>query len=128
METEIYKKTEFGEYLVGIIADDAICTIMGRSRRVVGTVGPENTIYRKTAHSEQELGRCTATGEIFSNGLFEGGAMGWLDDDGVVVQGGLIFSEEEVGRVSGPAKEAGAAALLLLLLPADAEEERKSKR
>ncbi len=60
-----------------------------------------------------------------SHGLFEGGELGWVDPDGVVVQGGYILGEEEVGRVSGPQPQAAAAALLLLFLPDDAEENRR---
>jgi len=62
---------------------------------------------------------------VHSHGLFEGGELGWVDADGVVNQGGLIFGEEEVGRVEGPAQAAAAAALLLLFLPDDAEENRR---
>ena len=63
-----------------------------------------------------------------SHGLFEGGELGWVDPDGVVVQGGLIMGEEEVGRVAGPRVAAAAAALLLLFLPEDAEANKRLMR
>jgi hypothetical protein len=74
------------------------------------------------------LGHFTAKGHVHSHGLFEGGALGWVDPDGVVVQGGLILGEEEVGRVDGPQPAAAAAALLLLFLPDDAEANRRMAR
>ena len=60
-----------------------------------------------------------------SHGLFEGGELGWIEESEesegatgktqtVVMRGGLIMEEEEVGRVEGPQREAAAAALLLL--------------
>jgi hypothetical protein len=51
-----------------------------------------------------------------------------VEPDGVVIQGGLILGEEEVGRVEGPHHAPAAAALLLLFLPDDAEENRRIAR
>ena len=55
-------------------------------------------------------------------------ALGWLEADGVVMQGGMIFDEDEVGRVDGPNAGAAAAALLLIFLPEDAEADRRMDR
>jgi hypothetical protein len=54
--------------------------------------------------------------------------LGWVDPDGVVVQGGFMLGEEEVGRVDGPQLNAAAAALLLIFLPEEAEEDRRMNR
>ena len=54
-------------------------------------------------------------GQIRSHGLFEGGELGWVEADGVVVQAGLILGEEEVGRVEGPDQGAAAAAPVVAL-------------
>jgi hypothetical protein len=94
----------------------------------VGRVDEHGRLFRRTLHDEQELGSFTPQGQVRSHGLFEGGNLGWVDADGVVVQGGLILGEDEVGRVEGPAQAAAAAALLLLFLPEDAEANRKLSR
>ena len=62
---------------------------------------------------------------MYSYGLFDGGKLGWVESDGVVIRAGLIFGEEEVGRVEGTDLYPAAAALLLLFLPDDAEEEKR---
>ena len=54
--------------------------------------------------------------------------MGWLEADGTVVRGGLIFAEEEVGRVRGPEAEPAAAALLLIFVPEEEEAGREMNR
>ena len=59
---------------------------------------------------------------------FEGGSLGWLEEDGTVIRSGLIFAEEEVGRVEGPYLQAAAAALLLIFVPEDDEASREMKR
>lgn len=138
IKIQIYKSTQYGEIEIGFISENQIFAVTGITQKPCGYVGEERRIIRTTQHGEQDLGYFTPTGEIFSNGLFEGGAIGWLDDDGVVVQAGLILGEEEVGRVVAATEEneqptqeqliAGAAALLLHFLPADAEEEKRMAR
>lgn len=127
--TRIFKLSQYGEDQVGYIgADQLIYKVRWGEGIPVGRVGDHGQIFRKTAHDERELGRFTTTGQIYSHGLFEGGALGWVDPDGVVVQGGLILGEEEVGRVDGPQPAAAAAALLLLFLPDDAEANKRMMR
>lgn len=127
--TDIYKSTRFGESHVGCVdADSVIYTIRYETARRIGRAQPHADgfrIFRNTRHDEKEVGNVDVHGGIYSYGLFEGGELGWLDPDGVVVQGGLILGEEEVGRVNGPMDRAAAAALLLIFLPEDAEENRK---
>ena len=94
----------------------------------VGRIDQDGHIFRKTQFDERELGYVTPEGEVFSHGLFEGGSLGWLELDGTVIRGGLIFEQEEVGRVDGPQQFAAAGALLLLFLPDDAEADRKMAR
>lgn len=130
--TNIYKLTAHGEELVGFVGADGVIYKMrwqtgmaiGRSEKS----GDEIRLFRKTRHDEKGVGSVDGDGTIYSYGLFEGGELGWLDPDGVVVQGGLILGEEEVGRVEGPQARAAAAALLLIFLPEDAEESRKMMR
>jgi hypothetical protein len=113
---------------VGYLADDG--TIYRRQfglDRLVGRVDRQGRLFRQTSHAERELGTFTKEGHIFSHGLFEGGAVGWVDPDGAVVQAGLILGEEEVGRVEGPQLAAGAAALLLLFLPDEREAEKQMR-
>ena len=139
-ETIIYKKTEHGEDQLGYIGDD---NIIYRRRwqegKRVGRVEPADSagdegeilarILRDGQVDERELGTVNADGRVRSHGLFEGGDLGWLEDNeearGIVMRGGLIMAEEEVGRVEGPQREAAAAALLLLFLPEDDEENRR---
>ena len=85
-------------------------------------------IFRTTRFGEKELGGITYEGVIHSTGLFEGGDLGWLESDGTVMQGGLIFTEEEVGRVDGPQHQEAAAALLLIFLPEEEEANREMSR
>ncbi|MEM7539893.1 MAG: hypothetical protein AAF639_47505 [Chloroflexota bacterium] len=142
-DTIIYKLTDYGEIHIGTIGGDHYIYPPGRrfKQTVVDSIGriafsdtPASVldepipiagkVFRKTIHDERELGVFTTEGDIRSHGLFEGGSLGWVDPDGVVIQGGLILGEEEVGRVEGPLQEAAAAALLLLFLPDDAEANR----
>ncbi len=128
MKTDIFKLTTQGEALLGYIGEDQlIYKVRWGEGQAVGRVDATGHIFRKTQHDERELGRFTPAGEVHSNGLFEGGALGWVDPDGVVVQGGFILGEEEVGRVAGPAPAAAAAALLLLFLPDDAEANKRMR-
>lgn len=94
---------------------------------IVGRVA-DGVIFRRTAHDERELGRVDAQGRIHSHGLFEGGAIGWVDAESYVVRAGLIFGEEEVGQIEGPMQFEGGAALLLLFLPEDEESAREQQR
>ncbi|MFN8492928.1 MAG: hypothetical protein U0350_35320 [Caldilineaceae bacterium] len=120
--TDIFKQTASGEQLLGYIgADQVIYKVRWGEGRPVGRVDDQNRVFRQLSHDERELGAFTEDGRIHSHGLFEGGELGWVDPDGVVVQGGLILGEEEVGRVAGPQPVAAAAALLLLFLPEEAE-------
>ncbi|MEM7128811.1 MAG: hypothetical protein AAF702_20930 [Chloroflexota bacterium] len=116
------------ERLIGFVENGTIYSTAGRQPKEVGRVDSDQHIFRYTRHDEQELGYVTEEAEITSHGLFEGGSVGWMEADGVVVQSGLILGEDEVGRVDGPESLAGAAALLLLFLPDDAEENRKMSR
>ena len=145
--TIIYKLTDYGEVHIGTIGGDHYIYPPGRRFKqtvadAVGRIEFNDTstssadaptshtgrVFRKTTHDERELGAFTAEGDVRSHGLFEGGELGWVDPDGVVIQGGLILGEEEVGRVEGPLQEAAAAALLLLFLPDDAETNRMLSR
>ncbi|MEZ4731235.1 MAG: hypothetical protein R3E79_29300 [Caldilineaceae bacterium] len=133
-QTKILKLSAYGEESLGYIgADQGIYKLRWGEGRLVGRIEQQSTdqggrIFRKTAHDERELGHFTAAGQVYSHGLFEGGMLGWVDPDGVVVQGGLILGEEEVGRVEGPHPAAAAAALLLLFLPDDAEANKRMER
>ena len=128
MKTDIFKLTATGETRLGYLDDDQVIYKVRWDEGVaVGRVDAGGHVFRKTQHDERELGRFTPSGEVHSHGLFEGGALGWVDPDGVVVQGGLILGEEEVGRVAGPAQAAAAAALLLLFLPDDAEANKRMR-
>ena len=128
MQTEIYKKTKYGEDHIGFVADGVIYRLKWDEGLPVGRVDEDGRIFRKTQHDERELGRVNADGSIRSHGLFEGGELGWVEADGAVFQGGLILTEEEVGRVDGPQTEIAAAALLLLFLPDDAETNKRIER
>lgn len=128
-QTKIFKVSQVGEDQLGYIdADQVIYKVRWGAGVPVGRVDAEGRVFRKTTHDERELGRFTTSGHVYSHGLFEGGALGWVDPDGVVVQGGLILGEEEVGRVDGPQPAAAAAALLLLFLPDDAEANKQMTR
>jgi hypothetical protein len=123
--TNIYKLTARGEDHVGFVGSDGV---IYKVRWESGVPDSEIRLFRKTRHDEKGVGSVDSHGTIFSYGLFEGGELGWLDPDGVVVQGGLILGEEEVGRVEGPQANAAAAALLLIFLPEDAEASREMTR
>ena len=130
--TEIYRKRSSGDEKIGFI--DA-AGVINRLRWDAGIpIGRVETrdglhrIWRTTRYDEKEVGTVTADGLIRSHGLFEGGELGWLEPDGVVIQGGLILAEEEVGRVVGPQREAAAAALLLIFLPEEEEASREMRR
>lgn len=127
VRTNIYKFTPYGETLLGYVGADQL-VYRDPDRQPVGRVDEQGSLFRRTLHDEHELGIFSLQGRVRSHGLFEGGDLGWVDPDGVVVQAGLIFGEEEVGRVEGPAQPAAAAALLLLFLPEDAEANRKFAR
>ncbi len=139
-ETAIYKKTAHGENQLGYIGDDnVIYRRRWQEGKRVGRVEPADPaggerdavarIFRDGQVDERELGTVSADGRVRSHGLFEGGDLGWLEDNdearGIVMRGGLIMAEEEVGRVEGPQREAAAAALLLLFLPEDDEENHR---
>lgn len=125
--TEIFRQTAITERLLGFLdADHQIYEARGQTAHPVGRIDPDTgRVFRITSFDERELGTFTADGRIRSHGLFEGGELGWVDTDGVVVQGGLILGETEVGRVAGPDPIPAAAALLLLFLP---DEQEANKR
>lgn len=127
--TTLYKLNDDGEFPIGTVDSEGVIfrTSTRHGRQAVGRVH-NRTVYRVTAHDERELGRVDEHGRVHSHGLFDGGPIGWIDPDGVVVRGGLIFGEEEVGRVEGPALYAGGAAILLLFLPDEDEENRRARR
>ncbi len=128
-QTKIFKQGEYHEEQLGYLgADQIIYKLRWGEGYPVGRVDEAGRVFRKTAHDERELGHFTSTGQVHSHGLFEGGALGWVEADGVVMQGGLIMGEEEVGRVEGAQAAAAAAALLLLFLPDDAEATKRMMR
>jgi hypothetical protein len=132
-ETRIYRRLGDGdavrEELIGAIDSHGIVFRLGSGRRYpVGRVDQERRVFRTTKYSDREVGSYTAEGRVRSHGLFEGGELGWVDETSVVIQGGLIFGEQEVGSVEGPNPQAGAAALLLLLLPDDSEADKQVQR
>ena len=126
--TSIYKFTSLGESQIGQIENGKIYEVYGTKHVECGRVSDDLQIFRTRQHDEQELGVVNSDGVVTSHGLFEGGTLGWLEDDGVVIQGGLILGEEEVGRVEGPDAKAAAGALLLYFLPKDAEMNREMGR
>ncbi|MBX3052204.1 MAG: hypothetical protein KF753_12050 [Caldilineaceae bacterium] len=130
--TEIYRRRNSGDEKVGFIDSAGVIQRLRWDEGIpIGRVELRNGlhyIWRKTRHDEKEVGTATADGAIRSHGLFEGGELGWLEPDGVVMQGGLILAEEEVGRVEGPQSAAAAAALLLIFLPEEEEAGREMKR
>jgi hypothetical protein len=127
MTTSIFLLRETGHELVGNVGPDhVIYRLRWGEPRPVGRVVEEQRIFRSTTHGEREVGQALLTGEIRSAGLLEGGALGWMEPDGVVIQGGLILGEQEIGRVEGPDALAAAAALLLIF-HADEEEGRRAE-
>lgn len=130
--TEIYRLRGSGERAVGFLLGEAIYRLRWEKGVRIGrfeTDGAGWRVMRATRFGEKESGTISADGEIRSHGLFEGGTVGWLETDGTVMRGGLIFAEEAVGRVEGPeAEAAAAAALLLIFVPEEEEEGREMKR
>ncbi len=131
-QTRIYKQTRLDEQsdpierLLGWI--DSEKQIVRSDGAVLGRISPQQTVFRRTSHDERELGSFNAAGHIHSHGLFEGGLLGWVDAEGSVTRAGLLFGEEEVGRVEGEQQAPGAAALLLIFLPEENEEEKRMRR
>lgn len=123
--TEIFKQTPYGEELLGYLGSDGVIyRLRWGEGRPIGRIDGDR-LFRQMSHDERELGTFTPDSRVRSHGLFEGGDLGWVDPDGVVVQAGLILGEEEVGRVAGPQPIAAAAALLLLFLPEEHEASRR---
>lgn len=127
--THIYRKSGEQERLIGFVGDDAIIyKLRWDIATRIGRVSPEHRIFRDTRYDERELGSFSESGSIHSHGLFEGGEIGWVEKDGVVIQAGLIFGEEEIGRVEGDAINAAGAALLLLFFADEQEETNRANR
>lgn len=130
--TNIYRQRSSGEEKIGYIdSDGTICRLRWDEGYPIGRVETRDglhRIWRTTRYDEKEVGTVTADGLIRSHGLFEGGELGWLETDGVVIQGGLILAEEEAGRVDGPQPEAAAGALLLIFLAEEEEASREMRR
>jgi len=129
--TTIFRYRSSGEDEVGYVFAEEIFRLRWGTGVGVGRCERDSDcwrVYRTTRFDEKELGRVTADGVIHSHGLFEGGSLGWLESDGTVVRGGLIFAEEEVGRVDGPQSLAAAAALLLIFVPDEDEANREIER
>jgi hypothetical protein len=126
--TRIFRKHGDSEVEVGfVVTDGGIYKVRWGEGVRVGRI-EENRVFRSTRFDERELGTFSLDGTIHSHGLFEGGAIGWVEADGTVTQAGLIFGEEEVGRVEGEVREAAGAALLLLFLVDEQEETRRANR
>lgn len=127
--TIIYKKSSYGEVELGYLDENNdIYANLGRKPQKVGYINDLQQVFRIMQHDDRELGEYTTNGTVRSHGLFEGGELGWIDEDGVVIRAGLIFEEEEVGRVDGQQREAAGAALLLLFLPDDFETNKIESR
>ncbi len=129
--TTIFRFRSSGEDAVGYVSGGEIYRLRWGKGLTIGRCQREEGgwhIFRSTRFDEKELGGITADGVIHSHGLFEGGSLGWLEEDGTVIRSGLIFAEEEVGRVEGPYLQAAAAALLLIFVPEDDEASREMKR
>ncbi len=129
--TMIYRTRSSGEDGVGYICGDGIFRFRWGQGIRIGRCERDDAgwrIFRSTRFDEKELGRISTEGIVHSHGLFQGGTLGWLEPDGTVVQGGFIYSEEEVGRVEGPRPRLAAAALLLILVPEEDEASREMGR
>ena len=129
--TTIYRFRSSGEDAVGYVSGEEIFRLRWEKGISVGRCEREEggwRIFRSTRFDEKELGRISIAGVIHSHGLFEGGSLGWLEPDGTVIRSGLIFAEEEVGRVDGPQPQLAAAALLLILAPEEDEGSKEMKR
>lgn len=125
----IYRKSSDAEHPVGFIDQAGLIYKLRWDEGVrVGRVTEDHRVLRDTRYDEREIGTFTGDGVVHSSGLFEGGALGWVEPDGAVIQAGLIFGEEEVGRVEGNAQAAAGAALLLLFLPDEQEETNRANR
>jgi hypothetical protein len=121
--TTLYLGADDKATVVGYLDDEGIIYRHRWGRGLpIGRVTRDRRVFRNTRYDERELGSFTAAGQIHSHGLFEGGAIGWVEPDGMVVQAGLIFSEEEIGRAVGADPIAGGAALLLLFLVDEQEQ------
>ena len=129
LRADIHKQKAYGANLLGYIGANQIIYKMRLDEgQPIGRVDEQGHIFRNVSHDERELGSFTPEGTVRSHGLFEGGELGWVDEDGVVVRGGLILGEEEVGSVVGPQPAAAAAALLLLFLPEESEANKRQER
>lgn len=129
--TTIYRSRSSGEDAVGYICGEEIFRFRWGQGIRIGRCEREDAgwrVFRTTQFDEKELGRISTEGIIHSHGLFQGGTLGWLEQDGTVVQGGFIFSEEEVGRVEGLRPLLAAAALLLIFVPEEDEASREMGR
>lgn len=127
--TTIYRKSGDTERAIGFVDAEGIIYMLRWDEGIrVGRKTEDRRILRDTRYDERELGSYTAEGIVHSHGLFEGGELGWVELDGSVVQAGLIFGEEEVGRVEGNDRGAAGAALLLLFLPDEQEETNLANR
>ena len=128
-ETRIFRKAGDTEGLIGYLdPTGVIYRLRWESGIRVGRVSNDRRIFRDMRYDERELGSFTEEGQVHSHGLFEGGELGWTEPDGAVMQAGLIFGEEEVGRVDGPRRFAAGAALLLLFLPDEQEDVKRASR
>ena len=129
--TTIYRFRSSGEDMVGYVSGGEIFRVRWQTGIRIGRCEHDESgwrVFRDTRFDEKELGVVTTDGVVQSHGLFEGGSLGWLETDGTVLRGGLIFAEEEVGRVEGPHAEAAAAALLLIFVSEEDEAGREMKR
>jgi hypothetical protein len=127
--TTIYRKSGNSERAIGYLDAGGIIYKLRWDEGIrVGHVTPDRHILRDTRYDERELGSFSAEGTVRSHGLFEGGELGWVDTDGTVVQAGMIFGEEEIGRVEGPDPIAAGAALLLLFFVDEQEETHRTNR
>lgn len=131
-QTDISRRRAGGDDPVGFVdASGVIYRLRWGEGIPIGRVEERDGLYRiwrNTRYDEKEVGTASRDGVVRSHGLFEGGELGWLEPDGVVMRGGLILEEEETGRVDGPHAQAAAAALLLIFLPEEEEASREMKR
>jgi hypothetical protein len=127
--TLIYRMAANNEIALGYLDKSGVIYRLRWEQGVaVGRVTNDNKILRHTRYDERELGSFNEKGTVFSSGVLEGGALGWVEADGIVVRAGFIFGEEEVGRAEGDMKIAAGAALLLLFLVDEQEETNRSRR
>jgi hypothetical protein len=127
--TIIYRKAGEAERAIGYVDSDGVIFKLRWDEGIrVGRISLDRRVFRNTRYDERELGSFTAEGVIHSHGLFEGGELGWVEPDGTVIQAGLIFGEEEIGRVKGNDMAAAGAALLLLFYSDEQEETNRANR